>query len=142
MALSNQTREAIIPPPAPPSINEKEELRQVGFLLRTKGHYLIFRASRSLMVNGWSQNQGSAEYAEAFSHMVRATHFKFHKIAFNRMKPARTDIYVMHVGHVVSPVLEKWFEQRSQEFLYNGNCPTEAMNVAKQLIKEIAESVK
>lgn len=142
MALSNQTREAIIPPPPPPSIDAKEELRQVGFLLKQKGHYLVFRASRSMLVDGWSNNQNSAEYSEAFGHMLQGTHFRLYKIAFNKMKPQRTDIYVVHTGHEMPKLLQKWFEPRSQEFLYNGTDAAEALAVATNIIKQISESIK
>ena len=111
-------------------------------MLRSKGHYLIFRASRSLMVNGWSQNQSSAEYSEAFGHMLQGTHFRLYKIAFNKMKPQRTDIYVVHTGHEMPKQLQKWFEPRSQEFLYNGTDAAEALAVATEVITQIAESVK
>ena len=141
MALSNQTREAIIPPPAPPSINEKEELRQVGFLLKQKGVYLIFRASTSIMVDGWSNHVNPAEYADAFGSCVRGTTFSLHKIAFNKWKPAKTDVYVVQLPSM-PPKLVALFEEMDQQFIYNGTCPTTAMNVAKQLITEIAESIK
>jgi len=141
MALSNQTREAIIPPPPPPSLNQEEELRQVGFLLKQKGVYLIFRASTSIMVDGWSNHVNPAEYADAFGSCVRGTTFSLHKIAFNKWKPAKTDVYVVQLPSM-PPKLVALFEEMDQQFIYNGTCPTTAMNVAKQLITEIAESIK
>lgn len=141
MALSSQTREAIIPPPPPPSINEKEELRQVGFLLNQKGHYLIFKPSTSILVDGWSSSLKPQDYSDAFASCVQGSTYKLHKIAFNRWKPAKTDIYVLQLPSM-SPKLVALFKETDQQFFYNGTCPTEAMDVAKQLITEIAESVK
>lgn len=140
MALSEQTRAAIIPPPAPPSINEKEELRQVGFLLKQKGVYLIFRASSSIMVDGWSNHVNPTEYAEAFGSCVRGTTFNLHKIAFNRWKPSKTDIYLVQLPSI-PPKLVALFEETDQQFMYNGTCPTEAMDVAKQVIQEMVQEI-
>lgn len=140
MTLLAATREALIPPPVPPSINEKEELRQVGFLLKQKGHYLIFRASSSLTVDGWSNHVGPAEYAEAFATCVRGATFSLHKVASNRWKPAKTDIYVVQLPSM-PPKLVALFEETDQQFMYNGTCPTEAMNVAKQVIQEMAQEI-
>lgn len=141
MALSNQTREAIIPPPSPPSINEKEELRQVGFLLNQKGHYLIFKPSTSILVDGWSSSLKPQDYSDAFASCVQGSTYKLHKIAFNRWKPAKTDVYVVQLPSI-PPKLAILFEEVGQEFLYNGTDADEALTVATEVITQIAGSIK
>lgn len=141
MALSNQTREALIPPPPPPSINEKEELRQVGFLLKQKGVYLIFKPSTSIMVDGWSSSLRPQDYADTFTSCVQGSTYKLHKIALNRWKPAKTDVYVVQLPSI-PPKLATLFEEVDQEFLYNGTDAAEALAVATEVITQIAESVK
>lgn len=141
MALSASTREAIIPPPAPPSINEKEELRQVGFLLKQKGHHLIFKPSTSILVDGWSNSLKPQDYADAFVSCVQGSTYKLHKIALNRWKPAKTDVYVVQLPSI-PPKLATLFEEVGQEFLYNGTDAAEALAVATEVITQIAESVK
>lgn len=141
MALSAATREAIIPPPASPRINEKEELRQVGFLLKQKGVYLVFRASSSIMVNGWSNSLKPQDYADAFASCIQGSTYKLHKIAFNRWKPAKTDVYVAQLPSI-PPKLATLFEEVDQEFLYNGTDADEALAVTTGIITEFAESIK
>lgn len=141
MALSSQTREAIIPPPPLPSIDVKEQLRQVGFLLKQRGVYLVFKPSTSIMVDGWSNSLRPEAYAEAFTSCVQGSTYKLHKIAFNRWKPAKTDVYVVQLPSIPSK-LATLFEEVDQEFLYNGTDPAKALTVVTEVIKQIAESVK
>lgn len=141
MALSSQTREAIIPPPPPLSIDVKEQLRQIGFLLKQRGVYLIFKPSTSIMVDGWSNSLRPEAYAEAFTSCVQGSSYSLHKIALNRWKPAKTDVYVVQLPSI-PPKLATLFEEVDQKFLYNGIDAAEALAVATEVITQIAESVK
>lgn len=122
---------------APTALDVKEHIRQAGFLLKKQGHFLIFKASTTKLVNGWSNHLSPSTYAEEFVHAIRETSIDWHRVGVNRYIPAKQDIYIVRVT-AMPTLLAKWFEAAGQEFIYDGSDSAEALRVASEVIHEMA----